>query len=107
MVNGRPGFCASKLLRCWNAGGGGGGADFATTGLLTTDAGLRGARFTADTGWPSTLAACGATRGAGAASLIAVICAGETLTATCCTGRELVNAFCGTTTTAPGTVRFA
>ena len=101
---GWPGFWASNAWRCWNGAGAGGGVDFATTGLLSTAAGGRGAPE--DGARPSTLAACGATRGAGFTVFIALIWLGCILMATCCTGRDVAWAFCGTATTAPGTLRF-
>jgi hypothetical protein len=52
------------------------------------------------------LATCGATFGAGMAVVTAVNFAAGTTLATCCTGRALVRAFCGTATTAFGAVRF-
>jgi hypothetical protein len=103
---GRPGFSASSAWRCWNGAGPGGGVDLATAGLLSTAAGGLATLAPADGACPSTLATCGATFGAGSTVRIAFNCVGVTLSATCCTGRALASAFCGTAVTAPGTLRF-
>ena len=105
--SGRPGVRASALCRCWNDEGGGAGAVLATTGRLMTAAEGRGVLATGAAGRPSTLATWGLTGGAAAAGRIAVSWAGDTRVATCCTGRALAKAFCGTATTAPGTARLA
>jgi hypothetical protein len=74
------------------------------TGLLSTAAGGRGAPEAGAR--PSTLAACGDTRGAGLTVFIALTWLGCILIAACCTGRAFTRAFCGTAITAPGTLRF-
>src|SRR5438477_11590654 len=107
MGSGRPGVRASWRCCCWNDGGGGGAAVLATTGRLITAAEGRGVLATTDPGRPRTLATCGFTAGAAAAGRIAVNWAGDTRIATCCTGRALAKAFCGTATTAPGTAWLA
>ena len=83
------------------------GVVFATTGFLSTAAGGRGAPANTDGECPSTLAPCGATRGAESTVLTALIWLACTLIATCWTGRAVTSAFCGTATSAPGTLRFA
>lgn len=100
---GCPGLRASTDCLAAKDGGGAGGLVLLTTGRLSTAADGCGAF---PDGRPSTLAVCGATRGAAiAVRMLATWFAGIRLAA-CSTGCPLAKSFCGIATMAPGAVRF-